>query len=88
MLHPKLSTLDLAKRSDLYDKHPERRADWEQFPLDPVPDRYRQSLQTHSQLTSLRQRLDRVSEALAKDTIAWQSERETYESVVRALGSI
>ncbi|BCH63256.1 hypothetical protein RvVAT039_04720 [Agrobacterium vitis] len=88
MLHPKLSSLDRATRSELYDKHPERRVEWEQFPSGPVPDHYRQSLRMHSQLISLRQRLDRVAEALAKDKIAWQAERETYESVVCVLGSI
>lgn len=39
-------------------------------------------------LKGLRARLEKIGAALAKDKVAWEAERGTYESVVRVLGSI
>ena len=39
-------------------------------------------------LKGLRARLEKIGTALAEDKVAWQSERSTYESALRVLGSL
>lgn len=39
-------------------------------------------------IADFRKRLESIAEALSKDSIAWESERETFQSVVRTLGSL
>ncbi|SSC64527.1 hypothetical protein [Ciceribacter selenitireducens] len=39
-------------------------------------------------IANFRQRLESIADALSKDSIAWESERETFQSVVRTLGSL
>lgn len=39
-------------------------------------------------IADFRKRLDAIADALSKDSIAWESERETFQSVVRTLGSL
>lgn len=46
------------------------------------------SIQRRNNLKGIRTSLERVGTALAKDKVAWEAERGTYESVVRVLGSI
>ncbi|MBR0555001.1 hypothetical protein J5J10_04840 [Ciceribacter sp. L1K23] len=86
MLHPKLTGLSRKKKSEFLNKHPERRSEFETFPDGPIPPHYRYSKQQSEHLASLRQRLDRVGQALAVDKAAWESERATYESIVTILG--
>ncbi len=46
------------------------------------------SIQRRNNLKGIRASLERVGTALAKDKVAWEVERGTYENVVRVLGSI
>ncbi|MQB04237.1 hypothetical protein DXT91_08790 [Agrobacterium tumefaciens] len=46
------------------------------------------SIRRRNNLKGLRTSLERVGAALAKDKIAWEVERGTYENVVKVLGSI
>lgn len=39
-------------------------------------------------LADYQERLKSISDALSKDAVAWESERETFQSVVRTLGSL
>ncbi|TPP11515.1 hypothetical protein [Rhizobium glycinendophyticum] len=39
-------------------------------------------------IADFRKRLEAIADALSKDSIAWESERETFQSVVRTLGSL
>lgn len=39
-------------------------------------------------IPDFRKRLESIADALSKDSIAWESERETFQSVVRTLGSL
>ncbi len=39
-------------------------------------------------IAGFRERLESIAEALSKDSIAWEAERETFQSVVRTLGSL
>ncbi|WP_034501262.1 MULTISPECIES: hypothetical protein [unclassified Agrobacterium] len=39
-------------------------------------------------LQDFKQRLQTISDALSKDSVAWEAERDTFQSVVRTLGSL
>lgn len=39
-------------------------------------------------LQEFKQRLQTISDALSKDSVAWEAERDTFQSVVRTLGSL
>jgi hypothetical protein len=39
-------------------------------------------------IPDFRKRLESIADALSKDVIAWESERETFQSIVRTLGSL